>query len=227
MATATAPVPTAVAGGPVVLRDVSWDLYCQLRDAPRNDSVRMTYLDGDLTLMSPALRHDVPIELLSLLVRGVTAGMGLEIMGVRSTTLRREAGPGDQPGAGKEPDSAFYLGENERRMRRKAEINLDVDPPPDLAIEVESTHSSAASMAVYARLGVPEVWRFQVGERRISINRLAGASYREVGRSGALPKLTSALILKALDRIAVGDLGENAWLRWIEEWARALPEPTA
>ena len=220
------PVAAFVAslGGVVVLPGVSWKRYCQLRDAPGNDAVRMTYLDWELTLMSPALRHDVPGELLTLLVRGVTAGLGLEVMGIRTTTLRR--GPiSGQSGVGKEPDAAFYLGANERRMRNRRELDLAVDPPPDLAIEVDHTQDSMSAMAVYAQLGVPEVWRYMEGHRRLTFHVLAGGTYRQVERSVALPRLTPTLVLAALDHRVKNDLGQNEWFEWLKGWARALPEP--
>lgn len=209
----------------VVLHDVSWDTYCRLNDEESNYSIRMTYLDGDLALMSPLFRHDGNSQLLGQLVRAEMTVMGLELRAIGSTTLRREAKPGRKRGAGKEADCAFYLGESERRIRGREELDLSVDPPPDLAIEIENTNELVATaMAVYARLGVPEVWRFRVAERSISINRLDGTTYREVDRSVALPKLTPVLILEALDRLEVGDFEELGWFEWLKAWAQTLPE---
>ena len=39
-------------------------------------------------------------------------------------------------------------------------VNLGVDPPPDVLIEVEITRSALNRMAVYAALRVGQVWRF-------------------------------------------------------------------
>ncbi len=39
-------------------------------------------------------------------------------------------------------------------------INLTEDPPPDLVVEVDITHTDINKLALYARLGVPELWRF-------------------------------------------------------------------
>ena len=224
MATVAAPIPlTEIHVDTIVLHDVAWETYCQLRDLEANDAVRMTYLDGELTLMSPAPRHDRHAELLGLLIRGVTSALGVEVMGIRSTTLRRE-GELEQ-GVGKEADNAFYIGETERRMRRREELDLSVDPPPNLAIEVDHSRNSEAALAIYARLGVPEVWRLLVPERTLIIHRLVGGVYETSERSGEWPKLTPALIVAALDRFDVGDLGENGWFAWIKAWAAGLPEP--
>ena len=230
MATVTTPplaatVPEGVAPEEVVLREVPWEVYCQLRDEEANDSVRMIYLDGDLTLMSPGIRHDRPSELLSQLVRAVAAGSGLTIMGIRTTTLRRRLGTTGKRGAGKEADSAFYLGANERRMRLCQDLDLNVDPPPDLALEVESTQAvTARAMEVYARLGVPEVWRFRARKWSVVIHRLQGDTYVAADRSGALPKMTSPLILAALEHYAASELDEYGWFEWTRVWAQGLPE---
>ena len=210
----------------VVLHGVSWETYCRLNDEDRNDPIRMTYLDGDLTLISAIYRNDRPTEQLSQLIRGVTAGLGLEIMSVGSTTLRRAVASGQCQGAAKEPDAAFYLGANERRMRMREELDLSVDPPPDLAIEVEYTEDlTALALAVYARLGVPEVWRFRMAGGSVSINRLGDAGYKEVTQSAVYPKLTPARIAEALDRYQVGDFDDNAWFEWMKVWAQTLPGP--
>ena len=225
MATATiAPVEIISRNG-VTLHDVDWETYNQLRDNPANDHIRMAYLDGELTLMSPELIHDEGAESIGLLVRGVTSGLGLSIKGIRTTTLRK--GTARKKGAGKEPDNAFYLGENERLMRnmkKKGKLDLDVDPPPDLAIEVDNTSDSQAALPIYARLGVPEVWRLDVLDHSLWFGRLVGGAYVEVARSVALPVLTPELVLQALDVFDEGEMDENAWFEWLKEWARGLPE---
>ena len=228
MATATPLKPEAttevISRDIITLRNVDWETYCQLRDEPSNYHIRMAYLDGELTLMSPELIHDEGAESLGLLVRGVTSGLGLEVKGIRTSTLRR--GNARRKGSGKEPDNAFYLGENERRMRnlkKKGKLDLDVDPPPDLAIEVDHTHDSEAALPIYARLGVPEVWRYDVRKNALWFGRLAGMAYVEVGRSVALPRLTPALVLQALDVFDEGEMDENAWFEWLKGWARDLP----
>ena len=40
------------------------------------------------------------------------------------------------------------------------EIDLSVDPPPDLVVEVDITHTDINKNALYASMGVPEFWRF-------------------------------------------------------------------
>ena len=45
-------------------------------------------------------------------------------------------------------------------MRGKKELDLAVDPPPDLAIEVDISRSSLNKLSIYADIGVPEVWLY-------------------------------------------------------------------
>jgi Uma2 family endonuclease len=213
---------------------VDWETYCQLRDDPANGHSRMDYLDGTLTIMSPDPLHEEASDLLALVVRGTAAGSGLAIKGLRTSTLRRRTAPGR--GAGKEPDNAFYLGPHvgpmaSFRRRRKAgegpriKLDLDVDRPPDLAIEVDSTRDSAGSLPTYARLGVPEVWRYDVEADTIRFLRLGPEGYAEVDRSLALPKLTPTRVIEALDLLdALPEYDEVAYLDRVREWSRNLPE---
>ncbi len=218
------------------LHHVDWATYCKLRDDPSNDHVRMNYLDGNLTIMSPDPIHEEAADLLALVVRGTAAGSGLAIKGIRSTTLRRGTTP--DKGSGKDPDNAFYIGPHVepmtsfRKLRKigtepKAKLDLNTDLPPDLAIEIDHTRDSESSLPIYARLGVPEVWRYDVSDDSLQFLRLEGDRYREIERSVVLPKLTPTLVIEALDQLdAMVRYDEVAYLDQIREWARALPEPT-
>jgi len=221
MATATRGTP---ANDRAVLRGVDWDTYLALRDHPRNGHLRMSYLDGTLTLMSPLYIHDKYGWRLGQLIGMVATALNIPCQGTGTSTLRRQ-GPGSRKGSGKEPDNGFYFGENDLRMRTKDDINLEVDPPPDLAIEVDHKADSSKALKLYARLGVPEVWRFRTRSRALWFGRLAGETYEPIGRSLNLPRLTPALVLHALDRADL--LGESEWRGWLLDWARALPEASA
>ena len=222
MATATpptAPEPYDI----VTLRDVDWETYCQLRDNPTHDRLRMTYLDGTLILMSPQYRHDGNSRRIYEVVTAVAAAWEIDYMPIGTTTLKR-AGRAPKKGAGKESDEGFYLGADEAKVRDNDDINLAVDPPPTLAIEVDNTADSEVALPAYARIGVPEVWIYKARKRSLWFGRLAGDHYAEVDRSVALPRLTPSLVLQALDARG-GGMGDRLWARWLEGWARALSEP--
>ena len=223
MATATAAPPSTVKPGLVVLHDVPWDLYCSLRDLEANNPVRMTYLDGALTLMSPVLRHDQGARWLFLIVAAVAEASQIEFEPTGTTTLRLE-GNQAREGVGKEPDEGFYLGAAAVQIRDNAALDLRVDPPPSLAIEVDHTGDSTPALAAYARIGVPEVWVYRPSGPSIWFGRLADSGYESIDRSIALPRLTPPLVLEALAARTIGGMGTLAWTGWLRAWAAALPE---
>src|SRR5437868_12817344 len=139
MATATTP-PSADEfsqdAARVVLRNVPWDSYVRLRDDEANRHVRMDYYQGTLELMSPRYRHEKYNRRLDRLVWELVVELGIPCACAGSTTFRREGS-----GAGKESDTCFYIA-HEPMIRDKEEIDLSVDPPPDLAIEVDNLSDS-------------------------------------------------------------------------------------
>jgi Uma2 family endonuclease len=207
-----------------ILRGVSWKSYIRMRNHPGNDHLRMSYLDGTLILMSPEYIHERDSGRLALLVRFVAEALAIDVAGIGTTTLRKK-GRGRRKGSGKEADNGFYVGANEARIRRKTTIDLEVDAPPDLAIEVDNKSDSAVALPTYARIRVPEVWRYDARENTLWFGRLAGETYVAIDRSLCLPMLTPGLVIQALDVFENGDMSETAWLSWLREWARALPEP--
>ena len=216
------PYPTSL-WHQVDLHDVPWDLYCSLRDLEANNPVRMTYLDGALTLMSPALHHDQGARRLFLIVAAVAEASQIEFEPTGTTTLRLE-GNQAREGAGKEPDEGFYLGAAAVQIRDNAAIDLRVDPPPSLAIEVDHTGDSTPALAAYARLGVPEVWVYRPAGSSVWFGRLAESGYEPIDRSVVLPRLTPPLVLEALAARTEGGMGTLAWTGWLRAWAAALPE---
>jgi Uma2 family endonuclease len=210
-------------GEAVVLEGISWKLYCALRESEGNDHIRMTYLDGTLILMSPEYVHDRGATDLGILVIEFAQAQGLEVEPTRTTTLRRK-GRTKRKGSGKEPDEGFYIGDNAEKMREKDTIDLTVDPPPDLAIEIGNTGDSRVALSTYVRLLVPEVWRYSPRRRELWFGVLAGGEYEPIGRSVAFPMLTRGIVVAALDARITGKMGFIAWKIWLAEWARSLPK---
>lgn len=180
-------------GDVIHLRNVDWSLYTQLRDDPARARIRMTYLDGELSLMSPSGPHERINRLLERLVCAWCEVHNLPIATFGSTTFRRETQQ-----AGLEPDTCFYL-EHEALVRSREEIDLAIDPPPDLAIEVDITSSSEPRMTIYAHLGVPEVWRTD-GDSLAFHELQPNGEYRPIPVSRALPGLRAVDLQPFLDR---------------------------
>jgi Uma2 family endonuclease len=201
---------------PVVMNGVRYDDYLRFRRDESNDHLRMTYHDGTLELMSPEAIHEKPVRRLGMIVTVVANQLGLSYDGSRSTTIHRGE-KGRKKGNGKEPDESFYFA-NAARIAAKTSIDLEVDPPPDLWIEVDNRSSSRGRLPVYAALGVPEVWRYSVRSRRLWFGRLTESGYETIDRSLSLPMLTPALVLEAL---ALGEnLMESAWIQLLGDWIR-------
>jgi hypothetical protein len=102
------------------------------------------------------------------------------------------------------------------------DLDLTIDPPPNLAIEVDNSADSALALPAYARVGVPEVWIHDPRNATIGFGCLVGDAYETIHQSVGLPRLSPALVLEALGaREGFGD--DGAWLDWLEAWARELP----
>ncbi len=205
-----------------VLRGVPYDWYVGLRDDPGNRHLRMTYDDGVLEIMSPLFRHEMNAERIGMIVRAIAAVFVLACTGARCTTIRRGTA-GTRLGKGKEPDNSYYFA-NAPSLRGKETIDLNVDPPPDLWIEVDHRGSSRRRLPMYASLGVPEVWRLHTGRGVLWFGQLEGNGYVEIGRSLSLPMVTPELILALLDRAGQSP-DETSWDDWMRDWLRQTFKP--
>jgi Uma2 family endonuclease len=202
-------------GGRVILHAVPWDVYVTLRDADANRHLRMAYYQGTLELMSPRYRHEKYSRRLDRLVWELVVELGIPCACAGSTTFRREDGE-----AGKESDTCFYIA-HEPLIRDKDEIDLAIDPPPDLAIEVDNLDDSQDKLPIYAALGVPEVWRYDVRAGALWFGRLqADGTYNSIARSECLPLLTPTRILEAL--ALCHGVPESSWGRLLRDWIRGL-----
>jgi Uma2 family endonuclease len=133
---------------------VSWCGYKHLGQAFAGRHVRMTYDRGELEIMTVSFGHEKDKRLLARLVDVLTEEMAIDVVGGGSTTLDRE-----DLERGLEGDECWWL-QHEGQVRHLREIDLNQDPPPDLALEVEITRSVMNRIGVYAALRVPELWRW-------------------------------------------------------------------
>jgi Uma2 family endonuclease len=195
----------------VLLRNISWETYERLLDERGDSRVpRLAYDRGDLEIMSPSSEHESVAYFVALLVAVLAEEMRVNAYGVGSTTYRR----GDI-GRGFEPDASFYI-RNEERIRGKPRIDLSVDPPPDLVIEVDITSPSLDKFSIYARASIPEIWRHD-GES-LAIFELRGEKYIEVPGSSTLLPLTSEALSSFIEESTSLDI--VTWMRRVREWAR-------
>jgi Uma2 family endonuclease len=199
----------------VVLHNIGWNTYERLlADHENNSAPRFTYDRGELEIMSPSPEHEKFNRRIAQLVLVVAEDLGIEAEDLGSTTFRRE-----DLERGFEPDSCFYI-QNEERVRGKDRIDLSVDPPPDLVIEINITNPSFSKLPIYAQIGVPEVWRYD-GER-MTILVLEESDYAETSESIVLPPVTSNVLTDFVEKSKTTT--RTAWLKEVREWARKRTE---
>jgi Uma2 family endonuclease len=208
----------------ITLHGVPWAAYKALRDSEDNNHIRMTYLDGTLELMSPEYVHDKGASRLAMLVRAVADAFGIRYEDVGTTTLRRRRRGKPIAGHARESDASFYFGANGVQIPLKRKIDLRVDPPPDLAIAVDNTTESHWKLKVYARLRVPELWRYDVDAGTLWFGKLGpSGKYEPIEHSAILPMLSRAWVLEVLGR---GDeLMSSEHKAMLEGWIRTELKP--
>jgi len=199
-----------------VLQQVSWAKYEQLLARLTDRTARFTYCRGQLEMMNAIDEHHRLHQLIESMILAIADELGWAIEGYKEPMLKRE-----DLQIGVEPDGAYYV-QNAERMHRRQAIALEVDPPPDLILEVELTRSPVNKFALYAELGIPEVWRY-IGkpgkdflQGQLFIHYLAGDRYREEDYGLAFPFLPAGRILAFLQESEVQ--GVPTALRNFREW---------
>lgn len=158
----------------ILLFDVPWSTYVVLRDSLDSPGIRMTYLKGQLEIMSPSREHEVGKKQIARLLELFCFLRRIPLYGYGSTTFRRE-----EKERGLEPDECYSRGQDRE--------------VPELALEVIVTHGSLDKLVVYAGLGIREVWLFETG--RFKVLALRGERYEPIPTSELLPEVN-------LDRVA-------------------------
>ncbi|MFN7813238.1 MAG: Uma2 family endonuclease [Planctomycetia bacterium] len=186
-----------------VLDNVRWETFLELADGRSGSVPRMTYDRGVLELMTPRRQHEQLGCLIGRMVETFSEVRGIEILSCASTTFKRM----DLDRAF-EPDESYYIAHADE-IRPKDEVDLLLDPPPDLVIGVEITSSAIAKLKLFAAMGVPEVWRHD-GTRLTMLAR-SGDGYEPIASSIGLPGLTAATIDAFVARRF--EMGETALIR--------------
>jgi Uma2 family endonuclease len=199
----------------MVIEGVSWDAYVALNDSiGERKNPRMIYCAGRLTLVTKSRRHEWYGERFAELVKALADGLDIFWEDAGSTTYRRRTKK-----SGAEGDKTFYFATHAELMKGPLDVDLEAQPPPDLAIEVEVGHSADEAMRVWGRLRVPEVWRFEpiAEEFGFWLLRKSG-TYRRSDRGLAFSTLTAADVIRQM-RLA-DQLGAGAWHKQLPNWVR-------
>lgn len=172
--------PLTTEGEPrILLQNVPWSAYVVLRDSIESASVRMTYLEGLLEIMSPSRRHEVEKKQIARLIELFALERDIPLYGYGSTTFREEA-----KARGLEPDECYCRAEDRA--------------VPDIALEVVVTSPAIEKLAVYGGLGVREVWFFE--ENAFRLFTLREGRYHPIAASEVLPEIDLGLIAALAQR---------------------------
>ena len=195
-------------GQRVILENVTWkELETIIEELGEHRSARIAYDRGILEIMSPLPEHEFDKEIISDLVKALLEQLDVEFISLGSTTFKNQFME-----QGLEPDQCFYI-KNEALIRGKKRLDLTIDPPPDLALEIDIT--SRTHLNIYQSLKVPEVWRFENGILRINI--LQDGVYVESKSSLNFPNLPLIEVIpEYLQRSRI--IGRNATLKAFRNW---------
>lgn len=198
-------------GQHVLLRDVTWQEFETIIDElGEHRATRIAYDKGVLEIMAPLPEHEDNKEIISDLVKALLEELDIEFRSLGSTTFKKQS-----MAQGIEPDQCFYI-KNESKIRGKKRLDLTQDPPPDLALEIDITSRTHAS--IYEALKVPELWRFD--KDQLQINLLQGGLYVESQQSLNFPNLPLIQIIPQYleqSRTAGRNATLKAFRRWVQE----------
>jgi len=164
----------------VTLHGVSWEAYEALAASRGESSVpRMTYLEGELELMTPSLDHDEIKTKLGRIIESWAVEMDIVLEGAGSWTVRKKSVK-----RGAEADECYILGPYKGQKA------------PDIAIEVVWTRGGIDKLEVWRKLGAREVWIWEAGA--LSFHVLRGGRYVRAAKSTLLPLLDPTLLARCM-----------------------------
>ncbi|MDJ0581767.1 Uma2 family endonuclease [Crocosphaera sp.] len=151
---------------------------------------RIRFRDNHIFLMSPLLEHAKEIDVISDLIKALLRYQEKDWQSFHPITLKY----GKRPGL--ETDACFYI-DNYKAILGKRKLDMSIDPPPDLAIEIDVT--SFTNIENYITLKIPEVWIYKINELNIYLFR--DNSYIESNTSLIFPDFSvREIITQYVDR---------------------------
>jgi Uma2 family endonuclease len=185
-------------GATLVVHEFDWDDYEHLLEALGDRShLRVSYDRGRLEILSPSTPHDGYARFIDLVVFVFCEVFELNLRCFGGATWKKKA-----LARGLEADACYYT-KSAELIRGKIDINIESDPPPDIAVEIDITNSSLRKLSIYAALSIPEIWRYD--EKAFHIYALTEGKYSEISESHFLPRLTGPIIAEVLEASKTGE----------------------
>jgi Uma2 family endonuclease len=204
------------AGATLRLPGIGWDEYEELLlELAGRPGLRMSYDTGRVEIMSPSPEHEEYKEFILRLVQVLSEIINVTLETRGSATYKRQRGA-----KGVEPDTSFYV-QNAARIIGQRTIDLEVDPPPDVAVEIDTTNESLSKFQIYAALEVPEIWRYDGHQSHIY--HLTSEGYTEAPTSRAFSLLPAAALTEFLEQSKTE--GQTAALTAFRQWLQARLSP--
>jgi Uma2 family endonuclease len=196
----------------IFLQGISWNLYENLLAELGDDGkARLSYYQGDLEFMTPLFTHENYNREIDRAIVLLAEEFDRDYVLAGSMTIKRP-----DLESGKEPDSCYYI-TNGLAIRGKKKLDFTQDPPPDLAVEIDITNSSLNQLALYAALGVGEVWRYNGSD--LIFYQLRSGKYAIVDRSPTFPILSPDRVLQFLSDCQTD--GINQAVKNLRKWIQA------
>ncbi|MDF5728635.1 MAG: Uma2 family endonuclease [Rhizonema sp. PD38] len=193
----------------IFLEGVTWATYqALLNELGNHRASRLAYYQGVLEIIMPSDLHEFINRILEAIIRALAEELNMRLRGYGSTTLDRQ-----DLAHGVEPDSCFYIQNVDRILGKK--LDMQTDPPPDLAIEVDITSSSKRRFGIYLTLQIPEVWRYT--ERLgFTIYQLRNKEYVECEFSPTFSMMSGSILMQFLRQAETED--DTSVIRTLRQW---------
>jgi Uma2 family endonuclease len=197
-------------GQQILLDRVSWEQFENiLTELGDRRAARVSYSNGLLEIMVPLPEHEKAKEIIGDIVKLLLTERGIDYDALGSTTLKSE-----RMTQGVEPDACFYI-QNQRFAIGKNRLDLNIDPPPDLAIEIDLT--SRTQLDNYRSLGLPELWRYD--KQGLQIYLLQAGAYIESAASPTFPDLPIVELVNNCVRQS-RSIGSSQAIKELQNWLK-------
>jgi Uma2 family endonuclease len=206
--------PKLVGEKRMTFRNLDWNAFKQIQNLlTERTRARFTYDNGVLEITMPLEGHERSARLIELFIRVLVVELGMKVKTMGSTTLDRE-----DLLKSAEPDNGYYI--QNFALVADHEVDLNVDPAPDLVVEVDITNTDVNKNNLYASMGVPEFWRFN--GRLWKILQLTDGVYVECDRSPTFPIIEKTDLYQFLETALLDEVtAEVNFRQWVRQQVKA------